>query len=191
VRPERRVAPRGQVILTATAPTVTLTRLQTGIGTLSFEAACSAEVGELRLAAAYQLRSGASSTVQSSGGNHFAPAGSRRPVLVGSRDRYERISVDLRQCRELERLVVFAYSEDRSPLAWGGTLIVSTFGGSEVEIPLEGVQGEVVVLMSVYNVAGEFVLRAEMQPILGDIREAARAYGFDHITWLDARTPVD
>ena len=50
---------------------------------------------------------------------------------------------------------------------------------------------DVVVLTTLYNVAGEFVLRAEMQPILGDVREACRAYGYDRITWLDSRNPVD
>jgi hypothetical protein len=56
---------------------------------------------------------------------------------------------------------------------------------------MESLQGgQVAVLMSLYNVRGEFVLRAEMQTLNGDVREAARAYGFDRISWLDDRSPV-
>ncbi len=47
------------------------------------------------------------------------------------------------------------------------------------------------MLVSVYNVDGELVVRAEMETIAGDVREAARAYGYDRITWRDDRHPVD
>ncbi len=71
-------------------------------------------------------------------------------------------------------------------------MIVTTLAGAKIELPLEQLPtGEIAVLMSVYNVRGEFVLRAEMQPIVGSIRDACRAYGYDRITWLDDRTPVD
>ena len=116
-----RVARGGRTILSRESPTVTLTRTQSGIGTLTVEAACSAEVGDLRLGCAYQLSSGQSSTVQVTSGNRLAPPRSRRPVLVGSFDHYERISVDLRQCREIERLAFYAFSESRARLTWGGT----------------------------------------------------------------------
>ncbi|MCW2644713.1 MAG: hypothetical protein JWP07_822 [Pseudonocardiales bacterium] len=186
------MAPRGRTILSRKAPTVTLTRTQTGIGTLTFEAAVSPEVGDLRLGVAYQLRSGLSSTVQVTGGNRLAPPRSRRPVLVGAHERYERISVDLRQSPDIERLAIYAFSESRAQLKWGGTLIVTTFAGAKIEVPLEQLPaGEVAVLMSLYNIKGEFVLRAELETIAGSIREAARAYGYDQISWLDDRTPVE
>jgi len=168
-----------------------LTRVQSGVGELSIEAVCGSDVGDLRLGAAYQFASGTTSTVQQSGGNRFAPS-SRRPVVVGGHDEYEHLRVDLRQNRELERLAVYAFSESRTPLNWGGTLVVTTFGGARVELPLEKLQpGKVAVLVSIYNVDGEFVVRAEMETIDGDVREAARAYGYDRITWRDDRTPVD
>ncbi|MGH3262081.1 MAG: hypothetical protein ACRDNS_08820 [Trebonia sp.] len=192
VRADARVAAGSRKILTVAEPTVTLTRLQSGIGTLRFEAACSAEVGDLRLGAVYQLASGPSSTVQLSGGNRYAPPRSRRPVLVGAHERFEQVLVDLRQSRELQRLIVYAFSESRATLRWGGTLVVDTFGEAKVELPLESLQGgDVAVLMSLYNIRGEFVLRAEMQALNGGVREAARGYGFDKITWLDDRTPVE
>jgi uncharacterized protein involved in tellurium resistance len=170
---------------------VTLTRTQSAIGSLTFETAVSAEVGDVRLGCAYELRSGICSTVQTTGGERFAPPRSRRPILVAGHERYERISVDLRQSNDLRRLIIYAFSESRRQLTWGGTLIVTTFGGARIEVPLEGLApGEVAVLMSLYNVRGEFVLRAELQTVTGAIREASRAYGYDRITWLDDRTPV-
>lgn len=192
VRDEPRVRAGARKILTVSDQTVTLTRLQSAIGTLLFEAAVSDAVGDLRIGCAYQLHSGESSTVQLSGGNRLAPPRSRRPVIVASHEQFGRISVDLRQSVDLQRLAIYAFSESRTPLAWGGTLIAETFGGAKIELPLESLQGgDVAMLMSLYNVRGEFVLRAEMQALNGGVREACRAYGYDRITWLDDRTPVD
>jgi uncharacterized protein involved in tellurium resistance len=189
---DERVAPGERLILTPTDPTVTLTVLQSGIGSLSIEAAASAEVGDLRLGAAYELGTDLQMIMQMTQGNRFAPPHSKRPVLVGSRERFERVSLDLRQVRGLRRVVVYAFSEKRQPLAWGGTLVVTTFGGGRIEVPLESLQGgDIAVLLSIYQVRGELVLRAEMQSLYGDVREASRAYGFDKITWLDDRTPVE
>jgi uncharacterized protein involved in tellurium resistance len=192
VHHDRRIRAGEHQLLGVTAPTVTLTRVQSGVGALQIEAVCSAEVGDLRLGAAYQLRGGVASTVQYAGGNRFAPS-SRRPVIVAGRDEYEHLRIDLRQSRELERLAVYAVSEARAELVWGGTLVVTTFGGAHVELPLETLQpGSVAVLLSIYNLDGEFVVRAEMETMhAGDIRDAARAYGYDRITWRDDRSPVD
>jgi hypothetical protein len=190
-RTDPRVSPNGRAILSPTQPTVTLTRIQSGVGTLRIEAACSAEVGDLRIGAAFELASGPIGTVQLVQGSRFAPPNSKRPVVVAGRDTFEHLDLDLRQARDLRRLVVYGFSEGRSPIKWGGTLITSTFGGARVELPLETLQGgAVAVLQSLYVVGGEFVLRAEMQTLYGDVREAVRTYGFDAITWLDDRTPV-
>jgi uncharacterized protein involved in tellurium resistance len=180
-----------QHLMSVKDPTVTLTRVQSGIGQLQIEAVCSPAVGDLRLGAAYQLCDGTTSTVQYAGGNRFAPS-SRRPVIVAGRDEYEHLRIDLRRSRELERVAVYAFSESRADLAWGGTLVISTFGGARVDLPLESLyDGKVAVLVSIYNLDGEFVIRAEMETIAGDVREAARAYGYDRITWRDDRSPVD
>lgn len=170
---------------------MTLTRVQSGIGQLEIEAVCSPEVGDLRLGGAYQLRGGVSSTVQYAGGSRFAPS-SRRPVILAGREEYEHLRIDLRQAPTLERLTVYAFSESRQQLTWGGTLVVTTFGGARIEVPLETLHpGQVAVLLSIFNLDGEFVVRAEMETITGDVREAARAYGYDRITWRDDRSPVD
>jgi uncharacterized protein involved in tellurium resistance len=191
VHRDARVAAHEQRLLSIQAPTVTLTRVQSGVGHVAIEAVCSPEIGDLRLGAVYQLRSGGTSVVQHAGGSRFAPS-SRRPVIVGGRDEYERISLDLRQIRDIERIGIYAFSEARSELHWGGTLVVTTFGGARVELPMETLYpGRIAMLISLYNLDGELVIRAEMETIVGDVREAARAYGYDRITWRDDRTPVD
>lgn len=172
-------------------PTVTLTRVQSGVGELTVEAVCSPDIGDLRLGAAYQLRSGTSGIVAHADGNRFGPS-SRRPVLVGSREEYERLGIDLRQTGDLERMAIFAFSESRAELTWGGTLVATLEGGGRLEIPLERLYpGRIAVLATIYNMDGELIVRAELETIAGDIREAARAYGFDRITWRDDRHPVD
>lgn len=188
---DRRIGAGEHQLLSVKQPTVTLTRVQSGVGAIRVEAVCSPSVGDLRLGAAYQLGDGTSSTVQYSGGNRFAPS-SRHPLIVAGRDEYEHLGIDLRQAPALERMAIYAFSESRGELTWGGTLVVTTFGGSRIELPLETLYpGHVAVLMSIYNLAGEFVVRAEMETITGDVREAARAYGYDRITWRDDRTPAD
>lgn len=187
-----RVSTDASRVLRPTDPTVTLTRLQSGVGTLTIEAACSPAVGDLRLGCAWELRGGTSSVVQLSSGIGSAPVGSKRPVIVGDRAQFERLRVDLRQARELNRLIVYAFSESGGQLNWGGTLVVTTFGGARVELPLDRPPAaSVQVLLSIYQVDGEFVLRAEMEQFNGAaIRPAVDAYDFYRITWLDPRTPL-
>ena len=188
-----RVIGRAQHLLTRASPTVTLTRVQSGVGQLTIEALIGEAVGDLRLGAAYQLRSGGSSVLALALGRRFAPASGRRPVLIAGRDNgYERIGVDLRQVPDIERIGILAFSEARQSLTWGGTLVLTTYGGARIELPLESLYpGTTAVLMSLYNVDGELVVRAEMETIAGDVREAARAYGYDRVTWRDDRNPVD
>jgi uncharacterized protein involved in tellurium resistance len=170
---------------------VVLNRLQSGIGTLRIEAACSPAVGDLRLGCAYQLRDGATSTVQHNGGNRFAPSDGKRPVLQAQREQYEAIAIDLRRCQDVERLAVYAFSESRVPLAWAGTLVVRTLGGAAIELPLAmSQQTPVAVLMTLSTVENQLVLRHEMAPFDASVRAACVAYGYDRITWLDDWTPV-
>ncbi|MDT4938467.1 MAG: hypothetical protein QOG80_2138 [Pseudonocardiales bacterium] len=177
-------------MLDGTTPSVALTRLQSGVGTVTIEAACPAEVGDLRIGCAYRLRSGQTSIISTVGGRRVAPPDSRRPVLVAGHDRYDRISVDLRQVRDIERLLVYAFSDSAVDLVWGGTVIVTTHSGARVEAPLLGLDsGSVGVLMSAYQVDGELALWSEM--LAGSsVRDACRAFGFDDISWVDDRTPA-
>ena len=191
VPPDTRAISGQPTILTGASPTVTLTRMQSGIGTLSIEAACSDAVGDLRLGCAFALTSGHSSTVQPTGGARFGPRDSRRPIIIGQRDRFERLTIDLRQAPSLQRMAVYAFSASGTALRWGGTLVVTTYGGAAIEVPLDlPTGGTLAVLLTIYNVAGELVLRSELAPISGAIRDACLAYGYDRITWLDDHSPV-
>ena len=190
--PVRRVAAGQAVVLTSAAPTVTLTRVQSGVGALTVEAACSPAIGDLRLGCAYQLTSGATSVVQHVTGLRTAPHQGSRPLLLAQRGQFEKVTVDLVQVRDLERLGVYAFSESGGQLAWGGTLVVTTLGGSRVEVPLvAGPSVGVLVLLTAYQVDGELVLRAEAQEPVSSIQEACLRFGYDRITWLDPRTPID
>jgi len=86
VRQEARTRPDVPTILTARSPTVTLTRVQSGVGTLLFESVTAPSIGDVRLGCAYQLQSGRSSTVQHSAGRSTAPPGeTRRPIVLAGR----------------------------------------------------------------------------------------------------------
>ena len=193
MRQEARTRPEVPTILTARSPTVTLTRVQSGVGTLLFEAVVAPSIGDARLGCAYQLRSGRSSTVQYSAGRRTAPPGeTRRPILLAQRQQFERVELDLRQSQQLERMVVFGFSGNAADIRWAGTLVVTTFGGSRIELPITlPPSNAVAVLASIYNVRGELVLRSEMDPVGRTIQEACTGYGFDRITWLDANNPAD
>jgi hypothetical protein len=193
-RPRRpdvaRVPVSGRIVLDGNGPSVTLTRLQSGIGALWLEAACPPELAQLRLGCAYRLRGGPASIVGAMTSSRSAPADARLPVLVVSHDRFERIGVDLRQVREVERLMIYGCSESGADLAWAGTIVASTHAGARVEAPLLGMGGgSVGVFLSIYQVDGELVIWSEM--LAGtSVRDACRAFGFDDVTWVDERTPL-
>jgi len=170
---------------------VTLNRVQSGVGALTIEAACSPAVGDLRLGAAYELVGGESSIVQHSSGLLVAPPGSRRPILAGQRGQFERLTLDLAQVRRLRRLAVYAFSESDTALQWGGTLVVTTLGQARIDLALDRPPSPgVAMLLTVFNIEGELVIRAESELIAGSVRDACVAYGYDRITWLDGRTPL-
>ena len=178
-------------LLTQHAPTVTLNRVQSGVGVLRIEAACAPSVGDLRLGCAYQLNSGVTSVVQHASGVKAGPAGTQQPLIIGGRGQYEAITLDLVQVRDLDRLVIYAFSGSDSALRWGGTLVVTTFGQDRIKVALDHPPSTgVVVLLSVFNVAGELVIRSEAEHVPGSLRDACVAFGFDQIAWLDARTPL-
>ncbi|NNH08662.1 hypothetical protein HLB10_16445, partial [Cellulomonas fimi] len=185
--PER-LPPGGRATLTDDRPTLTLDRLQSGVGVLTLRTAVSDHVGDLRLAAAYTLTTGESSVLDPARGLTSGPVGAARPVLVAGADV---VRVDLRRVRSLERLVVLAYSASGAELRWGGALLVETAGGARVDVPLDREPAAgVLVALSVTAVAGELVLRAEDELVHGAVRDACQAYGFGRITWVDPWTPL-
>jgi hypothetical protein len=102
---------------------------------------------------------------------------------------------------ELDRAIVYLFSHydavraqppgTKAMVPWAGVLATETFSGARIDVPLRREPGPgVLVALSVYNVDGELVLRAENELLAGAVREAVRAFGFDTITWIDPTTPL-
>jgi hypothetical protein len=197
----RRTARGAPTLLTPQQPTVTLTRVQSGVGGLEITAATSVGDGDLRLGCAYRLSSGASSLVQAVSGVTVAPPKSRRPVIRATRDRFERLDVDLRQVDALDRMIVYLFSHydavrtdppgTAATVPWSGVLSAQTLAGTRIDVPLRRDPAPgVLVALSVYNVGGELVLRAENELRPGSVRDAVQAFGFETITWIGPTTPL-
>jgi hypothetical protein len=197
----RRTTRSAPTLLTPQQPTVTLTRVQSGVGGLQITAATSVGDGDLRLGCAYRLTSGASSLVQTVSGVTVAPPRSRRPVIRATRDRFERLDVDLRQVDALDRMIVYLFSHydavrtdppgTKAMVPWSGVLSTETLAGTRIDVPLRRDPAPgVLVALSLYNVGGELVLRAENALLSGSVRDAVQAFGFDAITWIGPTTPL-
>lgn len=183
-----RARPGETVILGRQQPTVRLTRIQSGVGALSIRAALPGDTGGVLLGCAYQLRSGQSALLPGPVGPSLAPPGSRRPVILAD---HLTLTLDLLQSRGIQRLVVFTYSPAGTSVSWGGTLVVRTLGGARIEVPLGRPESPgALVALSLYNIDGEFVLRAEDELVAGAARQVCAAYGFEQISWLDDQTPL-
>lgn len=158
---------------------------------MRLQAACAETVGDIRIGCAYELQDGTTSLVQRTGAPATAPPSGGRPVIRTSRERFETLTVDLAQVRDLRRMVVYLYSETHQPITWSGTVTIETFGRSRIEIPLGQPRSDgVLVALSVYNVRGELVLRNEGLLVRGSVRAAALAFGYDRISWVDDFTPL-
>ena len=168
-RPVVRLAAGRRLQLGPKAPAITLDRLQSAIGLLTVEAVS----GAAALGCAYELTDGRSAYLGS------GTTASRTPFLAVRR---RSVSADLRQVRQLVRLVVIAVFPPAEPSP--GLLVVSTWDGGRLELPTGG-SGRVTVPLSVHNVGGELVLRAEAGEALTSPRAAVEAFGFHRISWLD------
>lgn len=216
VPPPRWQRPRldldGRVTLGGGVPAVTLSRAAAGVGATTIELAVGPTQGPVGLAGVYELWGDA--TAPDSPGSpgspgstgpaarpttsvvtrdaREAPARSRRPVLLAGRDRFDRVAIDLRQVRRLRRLLLVVRRPVGVPmtLPWAGALVVTTHAGARVDVPLEPIgAAPAAAALAIYQVDGELVLRAAARPA-GSLREAAQAFGFEAITWLDDHTPL-
>ena len=191
VRRGRRVTSDSITRLDHRAPAVTLTRFQSGTGTLVLRLTRSTSSGDLALGAAVHTARGLEGAVQAAGGATELPAGAPHPLtrLIHLGDD-EAVVIDLRQVRLLERALLYAYSPTGAEVAFDGVLVATTFGAARVEIPFDIAPfvGSLAIA-TLYNVHGELVLRSEREPLLGPPEAITSAYGF-HIPWLDGRIPA-
>ncbi|GAA3192526.1 hypothetical protein ACFO1B_04835 [Dactylosporangium siamense] len=168
-------------VLSPRQPSVQLTRLQSGIGALTFEAAWSPDEGFV-LGCAYQMDSGWSSVLRQ--GETFGP------LVLDRHAGHQRLRLDLLHGRHLQRLIVFGVPAVDPGPHWAGTLLIGTHGQARIEVPVQPPPPGPTVLLSLYNVDGEIVLRAEAQTVPGRIRDACLAFGYDRIAWRDADTAI-
>jgi hypothetical protein len=180
----RRTSTGAATVLTTRRPYVLLDRLQSGVGTLTVRAAWDTPE-HARLGCGYRLRSGRSTIARTSG----APRADE-PLTLALHDGVPVIRLDLLRCRRLDRLIVFAVLQHHLlPPSWHGTLQVSTYGGALADVPFDQPPTPgVLVLLSVYNVSGEFAVRAELDHVAGSVRDATAAHGFTGLAWPDERT---
>lgn len=189
IHPVRRLAADDRELLTADRPTLALTRVQSGVGRIDIE--LHAPAGPLALACVVTDTAGDSSVIDPTHPQGPPPPTTVDPLITFSGNGFGSFGINLRRSRELDRLIVVATSTTGAVLGWTGTLSISTFGGGRVDIPIDATPpASTTIIASIYNVDGEYVLRAEGQPMNGSLREASRSFGFDTISWLDARTPI-
>lgn len=184
--PYPRVARASSVRLSRKEPTVTLTRLQSGLGALAVSWRPGASAGDAAVGMVLETDDGVLHVVQALGDALRTP---ERPLPLVRRDPDGTLLLDLRQVRRLRRFLVYGYSPSVTVVGWDGLLTVTTRDGSRVEVPvdLEPMSGTVAMLTG-YQVHGELVLRAEDELVAGPPEQTARRYGYTY-PWLDGTRP--
>ena len=165
-------------------PTVSLTRLQSGTGALDIGLVADPTSGDLSLGCAYQFTNGDQGLTQVTGEQFGAAPDPRHPALwLSQRTAGQGATLDLRLIRTLRRLIFFAYSPSSVALEWRGLVSLQTFGGARVEVPVDHAPfAGTLVLMTIFVVNGEMVLRREMEPFPGRLDAALRGFGYDITT---------
>lgn len=112
----------------------------------------------------------------------------RRPIF---RATSSGVAVNLRRVPDIHRLLLFAVPTRPSKQLPSGTVTLTTYGGTRLEIPLiAGPTLGAQALISGYVVEGRLVLRAEHDPYSGTLQQVCAAYGYREISWRDPYTPL-
>ncbi len=183
--PLRRTAPHGPLQLTAESPTAVLTRVQSGVGTMTVAARWSRPaIG--RLIVAYQLDNGDQRLFTPPDG----PLVTADCLLLDHRGSHAVLTIDLLHVRTLTRVLLAVVPVDPAG-ALTGALVSTTYGGARIDQPVSiPAPAGVAVLATIHNMDGELVLRAEWDAIGRSLQDACDAYGYDRVTWLDPATPL-
>jgi uncharacterized protein involved in tellurium resistance len=191
VRDARRASSSSPTRLTAAEPTVTLTRVQSGTGALEVVLTRAAAAGDLSMGCVFQTTEGTEAVVQSVGDVTTGPAGARLPLVRWKAQADgEIVHGDLRQVTGLRRALLYGFSPAVSVLTWQGALVITTFGGARIEVPIDHAPfSGTLALLTIYNVDGELVLRSEMGEHHGPPEMAAHAFDYQ-VPWLDGRRPL-
>ena len=178
-------------LLTVEDPVVQLTRVQSGVGGLRGELHTTR--ADAQVVVAYELADRSQGVVRAA--QPYGPD-DRRPVvhLAGLR-----FTVDLRQVRTLRRFLVVVRPGDPAAGPVEGVLVVTTAGGSRLEVPLDPLDGAreradwptgrtATVALTGHLVRGALVLRAEHARQVHPLRDLLAAYGYRGLSWRDADT---
>jgi len=166
------------------AAVVHLTRAQSAFGSLEVHPAIPAGA-QLTLGAAYEVE-GVEGVVLP-GLRNMGPDQRSPAFRVSSGG----LVVNLRQITAVDRFLIYAVLSQADKKMPGGTVVVTTYGGARMELPLTtkptyGAQA----LLTAYVVEGRIVLRAEHDPFSGTLHQVCDAYGFSELTWRDPFTPL-
>ncbi len=191
--PTRRLGQR-LVLDWAGTPVVRLNRLQAGVGALQIEARCSEQVDPLRLGCVWRTQDSATGVLSrppEAGSVVLAPPGGR-PLLAAHRSAYEALTVDLRQVRRIDTLLLYASAPPSGAGAWAGTLSITTLAGSQVDVPMDAAPSDGhLPLVSIRQVDGHLYVRALRRRPVATLRDLCTELGFAAaMTWLDADTPA-
>ena len=183
VRPARPITRMGcaeRLVFTAMAPSVTLNRIQSAVGSLTIEMD-RLPGEELTLGCVFAFVDGNVAAVHAGAGNP-RPAPGPHPFAQALPSRLA-VVLDLRQIRALTRAVFYGYRAPRRPSPPpNGLLTVRTFGGAEAALPFAWpTPDSVIALLACYNLGGELVVRTELDTFSGGAREVHQAYGFTSV----------
>lgn len=172
-------------LLTEHEPVVALTRMQSAAGGIEAKVAVS-NPSEVVLGIVFETADERESLVLP-GLSQQGPD-PRRPIFRATSGG---VAVNLRRVTDIHRLLLFAVPTRPSKQLPGGTVTVTTYGGSRLEVPL--VAGPTLgaqALLTGYVVDGRLVLRAEHDPYSGTLQQVCAAYGYRELSWRDPYTPL-
>lgn len=172
-------------ILTVDDPVVHLTRMQSSAGGLEIQAFTPAP-NQLLLGCAFETSDQLESIVLP--GLHPQGPDPRSPIF---RSTPQGVSVNLRAVTQIARFFVIGLPQTGNRSMPGGTLVLTTYGGSRMEVVLDtSATYGAKALLTGYVVEGRIVLRAEHDPFSGTLQQVAGVYGYDQMTWRDPFTPL-
>lgn len=177
VRRARRVAAGTLAQLDLERPSVTLNRLQSGVGALTMDLI---GVGAERaaLGCAYEIDATPHTrTLVVEAGADLVPQPDQ--LLWGSSKQHQRLHIDLREIVRFRRALLYVTTSPGRGETTSCALVFATRGVDVVECPMVLPAGEgTVVVATIYNAFGELVIRSEVEAFDGSARAAAEAHGF-------------
>ena len=172
-------------ILTERKPVVQLTRMQSAAGALEARIAIQ-NPSEVILGCVFET-SDCRESVVLPGLSQQGPD-PRSPIF---RATTSGVAVNLRRITSIHRLLLFAVATGRRKQLPSGTVILTTYGKTRLELPvIAGPSLDAKALMTAYAVEGRLVIRAEHDSHSDTLQQICGAYGYIELSWRDPFTPL-